>query len=104
MNIIINTDHHIKGSESFKERLTAKVEMSLKRYDEFFTRAEIFLTDENRGKTSPMDKKCVLEIRLKRRDPLAVSFQADTIDVAIEGALAKVQNLLQKEIGKLQSH
>lgn len=104
MNIIINTDSHVKGSEEFKERFTNEVDNSLKRYEELITRVDVFASDENRGKQGPNDKKCVVEVRLKGQDPLVVSHLADTLDHALNGALNKINSVLATKVGKLQNH
>lgn len=47
----------------------------------------------------------MLEARLDgRKQPLAVSNQADTIEQAVSGAIDKLKTILETLLGRLQNH
>jgi ribosome-associated translation inhibitor RaiA len=104
MQIQINTDHNIHGYESLATAVRATVEDVLKRFSEHITRVEVHLGDENAGKRGHDDKRCMMEVRLERRPPLAVTHHAATVVQAIDGAADKMLHLLEHTLGRLHSH
>lgn len=104
MHIQINSDHHIEVGEVFAGKIQALVADSLARYSHQLTRVEVHLSDENSKKEGGNDKKCVLEARPAGLKPVAVSDKAATIDAAIDGAIAKLDHLLDHTFGRLHSN
>ncbi len=102
MQIQINTDRNIKGHETFTSKISGEVESALSRFSKHITRLEVHLSDENGEKKGLDDKRCVIEARLERRQPIAVTHQADTLDKAVEGAVAKVIKLIENTLDRLQ--
>ena len=103
MKIKINTDNHIKGSEEFKEEYKQLLAKSLSRFEEYVTRFEVYFSDENKAKKAVDDKKCVIEARVKGRNPESVSHNADTLKHAFDGALEKMKSVLAKVVSQLQA-
>ncbi|MGK0186449.1 MAG: ribosome-associated translation inhibitor RaiA [Verrucomicrobiales bacterium] len=101
MNIQINTDNHIEGSE---EQAEATVESTLGHLAEHITRVEVHLSDENSDKGGNHDKRCMMEARLEGHQPIAVTDDAETIDRAIDGAAEKLKSSLDHTIGRLGDH
>ncbi len=101
MHIQINTDRNINGHEIFITKISSEIESSLSRFSKHITRLEIHLSDENGDKSGQDDKRCVIEARLERRQPIAVTHQADTLDKAIEGAVAKLIKLIENTLDRL---
>lgn len=104
MTIQINTDSHIKGTENMVERFTEEIKNKLKRFDEYVTLIDVYLSDENRGKQGPDDKKCNIEARIKGMQPVAVSANADTLDKALAAAILKAKSVLDTKVAQLKSH
>lgn len=100
MNIEVNTDRNIEGSAELESYLESSLTDRLERYKAALTRVVVHLSDENAGKTSADDKRCLLEARLSNRQPVAVSHHADTIHQAIDGATDKLLRSLDSAIGK----
>ena len=50
------------------------------------------------------DKTCVLEARLKGKQPIAVTSQADSIEKAVSEAIDKMKVAVATVIGKSQNH
>ncbi|MEO5892475.1 MAG: HPF/RaiA family ribosome-associated protein [Ferruginibacter sp.] len=101
MNIQINTDHNIDGNERLQAFLENKISTSLSRFENHLARIEVYLSDENAGKSSPNDKRCLLEARMERHEPLSVTANADTIESAVNSAIEKIKQVLDTTIGKL---
>ncbi len=102
MKIQLNTDRTIPGNAGMEERINGVVEGALLRFGDQITRVEIHLSDENAKKRGPDDSRCVLEVRLAGRDPIAVTHQAADIDKAANGAADKMVRLLDSMLGRLR--
>ena len=73
MQVQINTDHNIEGREVLTTQVRGVVEGALTRFSDHITRVEVHLSDENSHKGGQNDKRCMLEARLERRRPVAVT-------------------------------
>ncbi len=66
------------------------------------TRMEVHLNDENSShKTSANDKRCVLEARLAGHQPVVVHHNADSLELALDGAIERLERALEHTLGKL---
>ncbi len=104
MNIQINSDNNITGTEGLSNFVESAVTETLKRFDNYITRVEVHLNDENSHKSGMNDKRCMLEARLEGMQPIAVTAHGDTIQAALKGALAKLKSSLDTTLGRLQNH
>lgn len=104
MEILINTDHNISGSQEMRSYMKADLESAFERFSEHLTRLEVKISDENASKEGENDKKCVLEARLKGMQPIAVTGQGNSIDQAMTDATNKMKNSLDSVMGKLRSY
>lgn len=103
MQIQVNTDRHIQGGEELHERVQQMVEGAVSHLRDRITRIEVHLSDENSDKGGDNDKRCVLEARLRGLQPIAVTHQAETVALAIDGAAEKLERALGSALGKLSS-
>ena len=101
MQIQINTDHNIECHEALVAQVTETVENALSRFSSHITHVEVHLSDENSDKTSQNDKRCLIEARLEGRQPIAVTYQAATLDQAIDGASGKLARVIESNLGRL---
>lgn len=104
MKIQINTDNHIDGSAALSAHISATVEQALQRFSEQLTRVEVHLSDENGDKNGQHDQLCMLEARIKGRQPVAVTEFAATQEQAVHGAAQKMVHLLDSTLGRLNAH
>lgn len=104
MQIQFNIDNSIEGHERTENYFTPILHEALKRYEDKITRLEVHLADENGEKSSPDDKRCLLEARVAGLKPIAVTNHGDTVEKAIKGATDKLKSALEHSLGKLQSH
>jgi len=103
MNIQVNTDNHIEGSEELTQQVEDVVEGSLGRFGEWITRVEVHFSDESgSSKSRDNDKRCVMEARPAGHQPLSVSHQGSTLDQALNGSAKKLVRLLDDTKGRLQ--
>lgn len=95
MQIQINTDNNIQGREKLSENFQSVLKSSLDRFSDRVTRLEVHLSDENGpDKNGNDDKRCMIEARLEGMKPMAVTHQADTLDLALNGAADKMERML----------
>ncbi len=101
MQIQVNTDHTIEGHEVLAAQIRGVVENALSQMSDHITRVEVHLTDERGPKSGKNDKRCMIEARLEGRQPIAVTDEAATVDLAVSGAADKLARLIQHTLGKL---
>ena len=103
MQIQINTDHHIDGSEARDAWARAVLESELTPYAGKLTRVEVHFTVENAG-AGPSDMRCLIEARVTGRPPVAVTQHADTLADALNGAVHKLSRALEHAQGRADKH
>ncbi len=104
MTIQINTDKSLNLHEAYDNKLKDLLSSELNRFEEHITRLEVHLSDENGNKYAPNDKRCMIEARLKGRQPIAVTTVADTHDKAVIGAIDKLKATLETILERLKNH
>jgi ribosome-associated translation inhibitor RaiA len=104
MQILVDTDHNVEGSEKFSDHVETEVRTALRRYADKITRVEVHFSDENGGKSGNADKRCLIEVRPAGHQPLTVSNDAATLQGAFDGAAKKMAHLLESTFGRLHHH
>lgn len=104
MIVQFNTDKNIIGKESLEAFVSNTITDDLARFNDLITRVEVHLSDENASKEGPNDKKCILEARVKNKQPIAVTAHANTIEKAVSTAIDKLKAALDTIDGKLKNH
>ena len=103
MQVLTNTDRRVTGSAALSAQVEASVTDVLGRFSQQVTRVEVHLSDENGERGGADDKRCLMEARLEGRPPTAVSHRASTMQLAINGAAAKLARAIESTIGRLRS-
>ena len=104
MKIQVSTDHNIHGHEATIEQIQATVESTMGHLSEHITRVEVHVSDENAKKGSSTGKRCMMEARLEKHQPMAVTEEAASLDEAVGGAAHKLKRLLDHTLGRLSAH
>jgi ribosome-associated translation inhibitor RaiA len=104
MTVQFNTDKALSGEKRHIDYFTTQIAEDMKRYESHITRIEVHLKDVNGKKEGVNDKHCLLEARIEGKQPIAVSHQADTVPLAVNGAVNKLQNAVKKIIGRIKEH
>jgi hypothetical protein len=104
MKIQFNTDKTITGNEKDQLYFNSLIADGLENFESHISRIEVHLSDENGKKEGLNSKRCLLETRLEGKQPIAVSCQADTVELAISGAIDKLTASLETIIGRRQDH
>jgi hypothetical protein len=100
MLIQINTDRNIEGSTELIAHFSSLLKEQLGRFEEHITRLEVHLSDENAQREAGNDKKCVLEAKIKGKDPVVITTLEDTIHKSVKIAAEKMFLTLDKSIQK----
>ena len=104
MQIQIHTDHNIEGRESLANQVSSVVQDALSRFSDRITHVEVHLSDQNSDqKDGNDDMQCMIEARLEGHQPLAVAYQATTLNQAVDGAAEKVTHSIEHTLGR-RSH
>lgn len=102
MQIHLNTDNHVVGSDALAAHLEVELRSALgRRFADRITRVEVHLNDVNSGKGGGADKRCMMEARPQGRQPVSVSHQAPTIALALSGAVEKLERALDRVYGRI---
>ncbi|MEO7242259.1 MAG: HPF/RaiA family ribosome-associated protein [Variovorax sp.] len=104
MQIQVNTSNGIENKETLEAWADTQLKSTLARFVDDVTRVEIHLSDENSDKKHGADKRCVMEARLAKHQPVAVNHTADTVDEAFRGAEGKLKRLIESTLGRLEHH
>lgn len=104
MIIQINTDKAIDGDKNNIDYFSELIREELKRYESNITRIEVHLKDENGNKEGYKDMLCMIEVRLKGKQPIAVTNQGDTVSLAITGAISKLNTAVKTIVEKVEKH
>jgi ribosome-associated translation inhibitor RaiA len=103
MQILINSDSHIKGGDSATERVQSIVAAAVDRFESRITRIEVHLSDTNGPKHGDREKRSVIEARVGGLRPIAVAHEAPNLLEAIEGAAEKLKHALEHTLGRLDA-
>jgi len=101
MQILLNSDNRIDASKGLEDRARAAIESTLERFGDQVTRVEVHLNDENSTKSGSNDKRCQMEARIKTHTPLSATHKAESLELAIDGAVEKLSHALDHALGKL---
>ncbi|HVA98839.1 MAG TPA: HPF/RaiA family ribosome-associated protein [Bacteroidia bacterium] len=104
MKIQFNTDKTINGDKRNSDYFTTLITEELKKYSSHITRIEAHLSDENGKKEGINDIRCLLEARLEGRQPIAVTYQTDTVELAVSGAIAKLKASIETILERIPNH
>ena len=102
MQVQVNTDGNIDGNETLRQHIDTVVTSAMERFGDRVTRVEVHLSDESSSaKSRKDDMRCLMEARLAGLRPIAVSHQTGDIHQAIDGAVEKLEKIVDRTLGRL---
>jgi ribosome-associated translation inhibitor RaiA len=104
IDVQVNTDSSIEGTESLIANVESSINSGLARFAGRITRVEVHLSDQNAGKGGTDDKRCMMEARLEGLQPIAVTDSSGTVIQAVDGAVGKLKRAIQSTLGKLRDN
>lgn len=102
MHIQVHTDKHIEGGERLNNYVSDEITASLDRFLGKITRADVYLTDENAGKSANDDKRCMIEVKVEGQNPVAVTTYEATVEKALSTAIDKIVASLDTVFDKMK--
>jgi hypothetical protein len=103
MQIRVDVDDHIDGSEELMVRVEGVVEGSLDGYQEQIARVEVHLSQRIPHKHGELDMCCRMEAHAASLKPIAVVHEALTLTEAIHAASAKLERAVEQAFHALQA-
>jgi hypothetical protein len=101
MQIQVETDGNIEGSEGLIRQVTDVVESALSRVSDDITDLAVHLRDENSDKKNGNDDiRCMIEADVEGRRPIAVTEHAATWEQALASATGKLARALENIRGR----
>jgi len=100
MQVQVNSNQ-VTAGVGLHDWVGSTVEGALERFDDFLTRVEIHVSDENADKAGGQDKRCQIEARPKGHSPISVTHKAESLDIAVQGAADKMCHALEHLMGRL---
>ena len=101
MQIVLNTDSNVDGSQQMADHVTTVVRSALGRFGEHITRVDVHLTDANSvAKAHPDVIHCTLEARVAGLEPVVVKDHAGSAHQAIHGAVVKLRRAVDTALAK----
>lgn len=104
MQIYVNTDNQIQGSEHLEERVNTLVTQHLERFFRHLTRIDVHLSDANGSKGGAIDKQCAIEARISNGPAIGVTHDDETVEKSIHGACDKMRSRLETAVEQRRSH
>ena len=104
MQVQVNTDNDTPGREDLVERVQQMITDQLGRFAVHLTRVEVHIGDVNAGQSGPDDKRCMIEARPTNHAPIAVTHQAESVKLALTGAMSKAKAALDNALAKRTDH
>ena len=102
MQVQLNTGHDIDGHARLQKYTEDAIADTLGRFSDRITRVEVHLTDVNSAsKGGEEDHRCLLEARLANLSPVSVSHLAATREEALDGALDKMERVIDSTLEKI---
>ncbi|MGH8210317.1 MAG: HPF/RaiA family ribosome-associated protein [Steroidobacteraceae bacterium] len=101
MQIRVDTDDHIDGSQELAIRVERVVEGSLDRFRDRLTRVEIHLSRLSR-QAGERYMCCRMEAQSGNLKPIAVSHEAPMLTEAIHAASAKLERAVHAALGRVE--
>jgi hypothetical protein len=104
MIIQVHTDNHIPGSQDLNREVEGVVEGAMERFENRITRVEVHLSDEDgsQRQQGPMIR-CRMEARPANRQPVVVSADGESVELAVQSAAEKLERLLASTFDRLDT-
>jgi ribosome-associated translation inhibitor RaiA len=101
MQVHVITDNHIHATDNHREEIAQGLRGAFERFAQQITRIDVHLADVNGPKGGSNDIRCLVEVRVAHREPVATSHQAASIDEAVDGATDKAFRVIETTLERL---
>ena len=101
MQIQVDTDNTVDGSEALISMVEAEVQSALGRFEDRLTRVEVHLGEEPNEKRGGHAKRCLVEARPAKMQPVVVTGSGGSLEQACKDGTRKMQVLLTTTFGRI---
>lgn len=102
MQVQVRHDDNLPGDRN--AWITRTVEGALARYGTQITTVEVHFADEDGPKNADGAIRCTIEARPAGFEPLAVTAHGSEMAGALDGALEKIERMLDSQLGRVRDH
>ncbi len=93
----------IESSSALNEHVNHALDKELEHVSERVTRVEVHLRDDKQKRRGPDDKRCLMEVRLRGQQPIAVEARGADIYRAVTDAAAKLGRAVARKVDRHRS-
>ena len=102
MQVQVRHDDNLPGDRN--DWIANTVEGALERYADQITTVEVHFADEDGPKNADGTIRCTIEVRPAGFNPLAVTSHSSDMPGALDGALEKIERMLDSQLGRVRDH
>lgn len=104
MQVIINSDNQVDLQEDFIQHWQSEITSSLKRFNDWITRVEVHLTDENGASRGGVDDiRCLIEARPADRQPVSIEVRGESAELALADGIQTLGRRLGTLVDKART-
>lgn len=100
MLIELRMDNSIHGGEDLSDQTKSVVEEALHRFQDRINRVDVHLSTTNNHKSGEGDKRCMIEVRMDRREPIVVTREAANLGPAIRDTIHALKKSIEHSLGR----
>jgi hypothetical protein len=101
MQINLNRNKSVEVDMDLAQSIKVTINDALQRFSDEITRVEGHLSDVNGNRSGRADKRCLMEVRVARRNPVVVTNEGATSEIAESGAAQDMTRLLTSTFARL---
>ena len=100
----MNSDNQVDLNEDSIEHWRSEITTSLERFNDWITRVEVHVTDENsKSKEGTDDIRCLIEARPANKQPVSVEVRGSSAEHAISDGIKTMQRRLSAMVDKART-
>lgn len=104
MQVIMNSDNQVDLNGESIEHWRSEITTSLERFNDWITRVEVHVTDENsKSKEGTDDIRCLIEARPANKQPVSVEVRGSSAENAISDGIKTMQRRLSAMVDKART-
>ena len=100
MQILITSEATRSADAILVERVSEHVSSALAEVADHITYAEVHFSDDQVATEGSMELRCLIEARLRGRQPMLVIHQAGSVDSAVAGALKSLRKVIDSAFAR----
>ncbi len=104
MQIQVNTDNTVERHAPLVAHIETVVDEAMEHLSAHISRVEVHLGVINDHRQKGGEYRCLMEARMERHPPIAVTEQAMSLHQAIQGAAVKLKKAIANALGRIDDN